>query len=55
MSGDAADAAGRLIELAEQRSRTAAEEHELADLQEAFGDDDAPRTRRKARMKGGSR
>lgn len=54
MTGDASDAAGRLVELAEQPSRTAAEEHELADLQDAFGDDDAARTRRKARMKGGT-
>lgn len=52
MSEDASAAAGRLIELSEQASRTAAEEHELADLQEAFGDDAATRTRRKAQMKG---
>lgn len=54
MSGEAGDAAGRLIELTERPARTAAEEHELADLQEAFGDDEAGRTRRKARMKGGA-
>jgi hypothetical protein len=46
------DAAGRLVELAGQGRRTAAEEAELAGLQRAFGDDDADRTDRKARMKG---
>ena len=46
------DAAGRVVELAGQSSRTAAEEAELSDLQRVFGDDDADRTQRKARMKG---
>lgn len=46
------DAAGRLIELAEQGKRTAAEEAELAGLQRDFDDPDAERTERKARMKG---
>lgn len=49
------DAAGRLIELAGQSWRSAAEEAELAELQRAFGDDDADRTERKARMKGWGR
>lgn len=48
----AQDAAGRLIELAEQPRRTAAEEAELAKIQRDFGDEDANRTERKARMKG---
>lgn len=49
---NAQDAAGRLVELADQPRRTAAEEAELAGLQREFGDDDADRTQRKARMKG---
>lgn len=53
MNEDPGQAAGRLIELAGLSARTADQETELADLQEAFGDDDAERTRRKARMKGG--
>lgn len=46
------DAAGRVIKLAEQGKRTAAEEAELAGLQRQFGDDDADRTQRKATLKG---
>lgn len=46
------NAAGRVIELVEQGRRTAAEEAELAGLQREFGDDDADRTERKARLKG---
>lgn len=46
------DAAGRVVELAGQRSRTAAEEAELAGIQRAFGDDDGDRSERKARLKG---
>jgi len=49
---NAQEAAGRLVALAEQSRRTAGEEAELAGLQRAFGDDDANRTVRKARMKG---
>ncbi len=49
---NAQDAAGRVVELAVQAQRTAAEEAELARLQREFGDDDADRTERKARMKG---
>lgn len=49
------EAAGRLVELAEQGRRTAAEEAELSGLQRAFGDDDADRTERRARMKGWGR
>jgi hypothetical protein len=49
---NAQDAAGRVIELADQSRRTAAEEAELARLQREFGDDDADRTEHKARMKG---
>jgi hypothetical protein len=48
---DPAAAAGRLLDLAGLPRRTAEQEAELADLQEAFGDEDADRTRRKARMK----
>jgi hypothetical protein len=46
------EAAGRVIELAGLRSRTATEEAELARIQGQFGDDDANRTARKASMKG---
>lgn len=46
------EAAGRAVELAGQSSRTAAEEAELAGIQQAFGDDDADRTARKAALKG---
>lgn len=44
--------AGRLVELAEQARRTAAEEAELAGLQRKFDDPDADRTEQKARLKG---
>ena len=49
---NAQEAAGRAVELAGQRSRTAAEEAELAGIQRVFGDDDADRSERKAAMKG---
>lgn len=49
------DAAGRLVELSEQASRTAAQEAELAGLQRDFDDPEADRTERKARMKGWGR
>lgn len=49
---DAQEAAGRLIELSGQASRSAAEEAELAGLQREFDDPDAERTERKARLKG---
>lgn len=49
---NAQETAGRLVELAEQGRRTAAEEAELAGLQREFDDPDAERTERKAQMKG---
>ncbi|NUT90902.1 MAG: hypothetical protein HOY78_02615 [Saccharothrix sp.] len=52
---DPAAAAGRLLDLAGLPRRTAEQEAELADLQEAFGDDETDRTRHKARMKGSGR
>lgn len=51
----AQEAAGRVVELTGQQSRTAAEEAELARLQREFGDDDAGRTERKAMFKGWQR